>query len=179
MVCIGVEFVQKFLDDMKKLVVSGNCSDVDFIKIQIDIMVKQEQIVVIVVGMQVNGVNLFSINGVNVGMIYLVLGLLDCVGVIVIVLMIEVELFDFEVDIVGVIMMVIIDIDFVVIVVGEIEVLLIIVINGVVMLGLVGQCIMDQVDFVLKFGDLLKFVVSLLVDVDMEESLVCLQVLQM
>lgn len=176
----GAEKIQTILNDMKKLAIGAGSDANDFTTVNDQIVAKKAQIVAIVNGSQINGVNLLKTNPLPGQTDFSVLASLDRESgtVATTASSITVASVDFEADIVGATITTIADSDTAITAIGEIEALLDIATKGAAELGTAGKRINDQASFVSQLADSLAVGAGALVDADMEEASARLQALQ-
>lgn len=176
----GAEKIVEIFKEMKQLAVSANSENVDFDKINKDIVSRAEQITSIIGAAQFNGANLLAsdVDG-NGGTSVSVISSLDRVGSAVPTpSQITVDSVDFEANLDMSTLTVITDVTTAATALADIEAFLVTATNGAADLGASAAQIKGQNEFISKLTDAMKSGIGSLVDADMEEASARLQALQ-
>jgi len=176
----GAERIHELLVEMKKLAASAGTDANDFGTVNDQILEKKAQIVSIIDGTQMNGVNLLKTNPIGTATSFSVLASLDRTSgtVATTAQTITVDSVDFEADIEAATLTAITDSASARTAIGDIEAMIDVAKKGAAELGTAAKRINDQSNFVSELADSLKVGVGALVDADMEEASARLQALQ-
>lgn len=176
----GAEDIHELLVEMRNLASSAGSDANDFESVNDQIVAKRDQIISIIDGTQMNGVNLLKTNPIGTATSFSVLASLDRTAgtVATTAQTITVDSVDFEADIEAATITTITDSTTARTAVGEIEALIDVAKKGAAELGTAAKRINDQSNFVSKLADSLTAGIGALVDADMEEASARLQALQ-
>lgn len=176
----GAEQIHDLLVEMRELASSAGSDANDFATVNDQIVAKKNQIISIIDGTQMNGVNLLKTNPIGSATSFSVLASLDRTSgtVATTAQTITVNSVNFEADIEAATITTITDSTTARTAVGNIEALIDIAKKGAAELGTAAKRINDQSNFVSKLADSLTAGIGALVDADMEEASARLQALQ-
>ncbi|WP_028710839.1 flagellin [Paracoccus pantotrophus] len=176
----GAERIRELLDKMRGLAASAGSDANDFGAVNDQVIALKDQIVSIIDGTQMNGVNLLKTNPIGTATSFSVLASLDRTAgtVATAAQTITVNSVDFEADIEAATITAITDSTTARTAVSEIEALIDIAKKGAAELGTAAKRINDQSNFISELADSLTAGIGALVDADMEEASARLQALQ-
>ena len=176
----GAERLRELLDKMRGLAASAGSDANDFGTVNDQVIALKDQIVSIIDGTQMNGVNLLKTNPIGTATSFSVLASLDRTAgtVATAAQTITVNSVDFEADIEAATITAITDSTTARTAVSEIEALIDIAKKGAAELGTAAKRINDQSNFISELADSLTAGIGALVDADMEEASARLQALQ-
>lgn len=176
----GAERIRELLDKMRGLAASAGSDANDFGTVNDQVIALKDQIVSIIDGTQMNGVNLLKTNPIGTATSFSVLASLDRTAgtVATAAQTITVNSVDFEADIEAATITAITDSTTARTAVSEIEALIDIAKKGAAELGTAAKRINDQSNFISELADSLTAGIGALVDADMEEASARLQALQ-
>ncbi|MDF3856444.1 flagellin [Paracoccus pantotrophus] len=176
----GAERIRELLDKMRGLAASAGSDANDFGTVNDQVIALKDQIVSIIDGTQMNGVNLLKTNPIGTATSFSVLASLDRTAgtVATAAQTITVNSVDFEADIEAATITAITDSTTARTAVSEIEALIDIAKKGAAELGTAAKRINDQSNFISELADSLTAGIGALVDADIEEASARLQALQ-